>query len=279
MQGAWVHGGCDVSLLCRGPAELEAENTALADSLVARMARPQPAAANEPAVNVVERAGRAAAVAMRKPATGSESGTLAELPALTNTGIAAATPSINRQPGSPGQAAAGAGNRKGTCKEQQLPAGPGDAEELPAAAVPAVPAGKAGQSGEGGPDAEQPGHDASSTPCASSAGKRQRPAGPQKTARKAARSGCSSSPGQKRQKLNGAGEAAEEAPAEAGRRREQKHRILDLSHLSSFACTAKGALDRLRGAGPRRRTADVTLKARAVSGLCWPRFARSEPSC
>ena len=120
-----------------------------------------------------------------------------------------------------------------------------------------------GQSdGDNAANAAQNNHEAVNSPCASSAGKRKRMAGPRKPAQKAARGeGCSSSPGQQRRQQPAAA-ADRESPA--GEQRAQKHRILDLSHIRSFAHAARGALDQLRGAGPRRWTADVTFKSRAV---------------
>ena len=247
----------------RHAAELEAENTALANSLVARMAKPQPAAADCPAEGADKDVARAA-TAMRKSATGSQSGTLAELPALTNAGATAAAPSAGAQSPAARQAMASADVIKKHSRGQKTPAIPADTAEELAADVPAKPKVKAGRDGDHNKDDGQPKHDDVSSPCASTAGKRQWPIGAQKTARKAARREGSSSPKQRRKQPEAEAAAGADTAEEAGKQREQKRRILDLSHLSSFACTAKGALDKLRGGGPRRRTADVTLMTRAV---------------
>ena len=242
----------------RHAAELEAENTLLANSLVARMAKPQPAAADCPAEGADKDVARAA-TAMRKSATGSQSGTLAELPALTNAGATAAATAAGAQSPAARQAMASADVIRKHSRGQKTPAIP----EL-AADVPAKPKVKAGRDGDHNNDDGQAEHHDVSGPCASTAGKRQWPIGAQKTARKAARREGSSSPKQRRKQPEAEAAADADTAEEAGKQREQKRRILDLSHLSSFACTAKGALDKLRGGGPRRRTADVTLKTRAV---------------
>ena len=220
-----------------------------------------------------------AATAMQKPATGSQSGTLAELPALTNATIAAA-PLASGQRSAASPAEAGAEAHKGLSKEQQVSVSHADAAEDIKPAEPAAIAGGACQTGDSGVATAQPERDAAVSPCASSAGKRHRPAGREKTARKAARPEGSASPGHKRQKQSeAAGEIDVDTAAEAGRQREQKQRILDLSHLKSFVCTAKGALDKLRGAGPRRRTDDVTLTARAVRALTHRGSTSRAPTC
>lgn len=262
-------------------AELEAENTALANSLVAHVARPQQAPATAPAAGADGRLARAA-TALRKPATGSQSGTLAELPALTNAAgvlpeahaVDAPLPAaVSPEKGNQSAALAGpAEARKGDRGKQQhtQPGGVADTQEE---AAKAPPASVGGNDGDGGgrntATAEQPYDEAVSAPCASSAGKRKRMAGPQKHVRKAARGeGRSSSPGQQRKQKPAAAAAAGRGESPALEQRAQKDRILDLSHIQSFAHTARGAMDQLRGAGPRRRTADVTLKSRAVRTFC-----------
>ncbi len=256
-------------------AELEAENTALANSLVACLACPREAPAKKPDADAGGQSSRAA-TALRKPDTGSQSGTLAELPALTNAADAQqlAVPVDGGIPvagaaAAPGLAAPHAGSAGAPKDKQEKPEHTSKAaaampEEV-AEPSPAPAGGEIGGQGDGGDadDVPQLGDEAVSAPCASSAGKRKRTPGPGEPARKAARDEGSASPGRQRQQRTAPGSAAREA-SPAGEQRAQKHRILDLSHIRSFAQTARGALDQLRGAGPRRRTADVTLKSKAV---------------
>ena len=255
-------------------AELEAENTALANSLVAHVARPQQAPAIVPAT-AADGCPARAATALRKPATGSQSGTLAELPALINAATAnseaaaadAPLPAaVSPKAGNQAASARPAQARKGERGEQQhAPGSEADAPEQAAEASPASAGGNEGhRDGQNVVTVEQPTDEAVSAPCASSAGKRKRTGGPQKPARKVAR--CEdrcSSPGQQ-QKQQPVAAAAARGESPLAEQRAQKHRILDLSHIRSYANTARGALDQLRGAAPRGRTADVTLKSRAV---------------
>ena len=180
-------------------------------------------------------------------------------------GTPAAGPSAAPGPAAPHAVPAGAPkDRPG--KPEHTPRAAAATPEEVAEAISTSAGGENGGQGDGDDAADAPQRDdeAVSKPCASSAGKRKRTPGPGKPARKAACDAASSSPGRQQQRRTAPGSAAREAASPAGEQRAQKHRILDLSHIRSFAQTARGALDQLRGGGPRRRTADVTLKSKAV---------------